>query len=283
MNLIKLIDKFNKSAKGKIIRSIFVFLMSGIMVATVCVAYAWFAINKQTDSSGLQITTTVDEISAVFSSYYIHDLDTKAVEKGTQYTDGNGVTTLDIDMINFDMTFTSTNQYAPVVVRIQIYDIPSRFVPSSGQTKYISLIFTRNTSVSFTTDDELDIYFSSVGQLGCYTNSSLALNATNKTIYDTVLAQYRADNNIMRFTTYNSTTELYTKVGFLDRSVPYTSADFKTDSNSETCLVLYVCFDYYDVFAQAFADQSNEGLGSGGLEQKYDMVNDITSITVDFN
>ena len=138
------------------------------------------------------------------------------------------------------MTFTSTNQYAPVVVRIEIYDIPTDFVPTGNQTKYVSLVFSRNTSVSFTSDDELDEYFSSVGQIGCYTNSTLALNASNQTIYDAIVAQYRADSNIRQFTTYNQSTELYSKVGFLDISVPYTEANFKTNASSESCLVLYV-------------------------------------------
>lgn len=283
MNLIKLIDKFNKSTKGKILSSIFVFFMSIVMVVSVCLAYAWFVKNKQTDSTGLQIGTTVEQIRANYSSYFIEDLDTKTVEKGTQYTD-NGATVLDVKMIAYDMTFTSTNQYAPVVVRIEIYDIPTDFVPTGNQTKYVSLVFSRNTSVSFTSDDELDAYFSSVGQIGCYTNSTLALNASNQTIYDAIVAQYRADSNIRQFTTYNQSTELYSKVGFLDISVPYTEANFKTNTSSESCLVLYVCFDYNATLAQAYAVQESGDLSNtNSLEQRYSMINDVTDITVDFN
>lgn len=283
MNLIKLIDKFNKSTKGKILSSIFVFFMSVVMVVSVCLAYAWFVKNKQTDSTGLQIGTTVEQIRANYSSYFIEDLDTKEVEKGTQHTT-NGVTILDVKMIAYDMTFTSTNQYAPVVVRIEIYDIPTDFVPTGNQTKYVSLVFSRNTSVSFTSDDELDEYFSSVGQIGCYTNSTLALNASNQTIYDAIVAQYRADSNIRQFTTYNQSTELYSKVGFLDISVPYTEANFKTNASSESCLVLYVCFDYNATLAQAYAVQESGDLSNtNSLEQRYSMINDVTDITVDFN
>lgn len=284
MNLIKLIDKFNKSTKGKILSSIFVFFMSVVMVVSVCFAYAWFAKNTNTDSTGLQITTTVEDINATYTSFYIEDLDTKAVEKGSQYNNASGEATLDINMLPYDMTFTSTNQYAPVVVRIQIYDIPSQFIPESGQTKYVSLIFSRDTSVSFSSDSELDAYFSSIGQIGCYANSTLSLDASNETIYDGIIAQYRADNSVQKFTTYSDSTELYSKVSFLDISVAYTSANFKTDSNSKSCLVVYVCFDYNASMANAYAVQQNEDLSNvNSLEQNYDITNDITAITVDFN
>ena len=283
MNLIKLIDKFNKSAKGKIVGSILAFSMSLVMVVSVCLAYAWFAQNDRVGSNGIQITTTSEEINATYSAYYIRNLDTKAVEKGSQYTN-NGIATLDIKMISYDLTFTSTNQYAPVVLRIEVYDMPSKYVPTGNQTKTVSLVFERNSSVSFTSDDELDAYFSSIGQIGCYTNSTLALNASNQTLYDAIINQYRADNNIHKFTTYNQSTELYTKVNSLNVSMSYTAANLKTNSNNKSCLVMYVCFDYNATLAQAYAEQETGGIGTANsLEQKYDMINDISFITVDFN
>lgn len=283
MNIIKMIDNFNKSSKGKVLSSILVFVFSAVLLATACVAYSWFVKSTNVNSGNLALTTKYEAMNATFTSYYINDLDTKTVVKGDQYQDQTtGQTTLDVRLLPYDMTFTSTNQYAPVVVRVKIYDVATNYIPAANETKYVSLVISRKTNLSFTTSAELDGYFSSIGQIGCYSNSTLALNASYSTIYNTILTQYRADQNLMKFTTYVNST--YTKVGFLDKSIAYTSSDFKVDENSKTCLVLYMCFDYNETLAQSYAEQETGELSSNSsLENKFDMLNDISTISVDFN
>lgn len=278
MNLIKLIDKFNQSSKGKVVKSVFMFLASVFMVVFVCVAYSWFVKQVNVGSTGMGVGTQYTVMNAHFSSFYIDNLDTKDVVKGNQYTDAQGHDVLDIRLLPYDMTFTSTHQYAPIVVRIQIYDVTSNFIPTGNQSKNLSLIISRNTNLSFATSSSLDEYFSSVGQIGCYTNTSLALNASYSTIYSTIVTQYRADQNVMRFTTQSNST--YTKSGYLTKSISYTASNFFTDSNSDTCLVLYLCFDYNETLADAYAEQ--QSATSASLENKFDMVNDISTINVDF-
>lgn len=282
MNLIKMIDDFNKSSKGKIFKSFFALFVSIVMLVTVCLAYSWFVKNKNIASSGMVITSKNDEVHADFSSYYIEDIDTKTVLKGQQYNNANGMPTLDMNMLPYDVTFTSVNQYAAIVLRVLIYDIPEEFIPAQNQTKYVSLVISRNTSLSPASNNELDAYFSTIGQIGCYANSTLSLTDSNQDIYDAVITQYRADQNIMKFTTSSNST--YTKVSHLNRSIPYTTANFKTDSNNKSCLVLYMCFDYNATLAQEYASQEIDSLASvNSLEQKYDMVSDISGINVDFN
>ena len=282
INLIRKITDFNKSSKGKVCSSIFALFSSIVMLVSVCVAYSWFFKNKQVASSGMVLTTKYEDISASFSSFYIDDLDTKAVVKGEQYSNLSGETTLDMNMLPFDVTFTSTNQYAPIVLRILICDVPTSLVPAQGQTKTVNLVISRNTSLSPASNNELDAYFSTVGQIGCSANSSLSLTDSNQDIYDGIIAQYRADQNTMKFISGSNSN--YTKTSYIEKSISYSSANFKTDSNGDSCLVLYMCFDYYATFAQAYAAQEVENLSRvNSLEQKYDMVNDIASIDVDFN
>ena len=252
------------------------------MVVSVCIAYAWFAKNENVDSNGLQINTKYETMNAKYFSFYINNLDEKKVVTGSQYQNQQGQTLLDIRLLPYDMTFTSTNQYAPVVVRVQIYDIPANLIPAANQSKYVSLVISRDTSVSFSTNSELDGYFSSVGQIGCYTNSTLNLDDDEEDIYAAIIAQYRADQNVMKFTSQNNST--YTKVGFLDKSLTYTSANFKTDEENKSCLVLYMCFDYNATLSQAYAEQETGDLGNtNSLEHSFEMLNDIAAISVDFN
>ena len=280
MNFIKKIATLNKSSKGQIIKSIISLMTSAVMVITVCLAYAWFVNNKDIDSTRLGVGAGHENMRATFTSYYIEDLDTKDVLQGTQYMK-NGQYTLDIKLLPYDMTFTATNQYAAVVVRVQIYDLDVGYIPAANQTKYVNLVVTRNTNLSFTTDDELDGYFSSVGQVGCYTNSSLALNADYDDIYSAIMTQYKADQQVMKFTTESNST--YTKVPYLAKSLAYTSANFKTDENDVDCLVLYMCFDYNSVYAQAYAQQESESLENiTSLEHRFDILNDIIKTSVFF-
>ena len=281
MNIIKKIATLNKSARGQIIKSIISLMVSAVMVVTVCLAYAWFVNNKNTDSTRLGVTVDYTDMRATFSSYYIEDLDTKDVLKGTQYLK-NGQYTLDIKLLPYDMTFTATNQYAAVVVRVQIYDLDVGYIPAANQTKYVNLVVTRNTNLSFTTDDELDGYFSSVGQVGCYTNTTLNLDDDYDDIYSAIMTQYRADQQVMKFTTASNST--YTKVPYLAKSLAYTTANFKTDENSDSCLVLYMCFDYNITLSQAYADQETGDLSSvNSIEHSFEMLNDIAAISVDFS
>ncbi len=282
MGLIEKIDNFNKSSKGKVVKSIISLFCCMIMVVTVCLAYAWFAKNRDVGSNGMGVTTKYEAVVVEFNSYHIDNIDTQNVAKGSQYTNQSGETVLDVDLLAYDMTFTSTNQFAPVVVRLKISGIPEDKMPAANETKYVSLVINRNTSLSFNTSSELDGYFSSVGQIGCYTNTTLGLNASNDDIYSAIIAQYRADQNVMRFISESNST--YSKVALLDKSLAYTSANFVTDANNEKCLLLYMCFDYNSVYAQAYAQQESESLENiTSLEHRFDILNDITLVSVDFN
>ena len=282
MNLINFIDKFNKSSKGKILTSIFAFLISAVMLTSVLTAYSWFVKNTDTDASNLAITSTYEAINATYSSFYINDIDTKEVVKDDQYVNAQGVSVLDIKMLPFDMTFKSINQYAPVVLRILIYDIPSNFIPEANQTQYVSLVISRDTSLSSASSATLDSYFSSIGQIGCYSDTSLTLDDSNSDIYNAIIEKYKVDANVMSFTTYNNST--YTKTSFLDKSIAYSSNNFLVDSNGKSCLVLYMCFDYNDPLASAYAEQERDDLSNvNSLEQSFEISNDISTINVDFN
>lgn len=278
MNIFKLIEKFKNSPKGKLFRSIFVLVFSMILVGTS--AYAWFSNNSVVGSNGLAVTIVDENAYSTYSAYFIEDVDTKAVGKINQsFVAGNY--NLNISLMPYDLTFKSINQYDPVVVRILVYELSSKFIPVGNATKHLSIVLTRDTALDDGTSSMLGGVFSSVGQVDCYTSSSLALNATNKTIYDTIVAQYRNDNSLRKFTTVNN--NVITKTSLLDIDIAYTANDFKTDEYSKKCLVLYMVIDYNEDLAELYARQNGENLGTmNSLVQRFEIANDLERIDVDF-
>ena len=284
MGLIKKIAEFNNSSKGKMVKSFAMLVLSMVMV--ICSTYAWFFKSVNVGSNNMQLTTKYEVMNASFTSFYYEELNTNEVTKGVQYQNEQGQNVLDIKLLPYDMTFKSTNGYKSIVVRIQIYDVDSIYIPVANQTKYVNLVVSRNTSLSFTTSNELDEYFSSIGQIAFYTDTTLALDDDEEDIYDTISAKYRADKentsnqNIKKFTTYSNST--YTKAGQLSANMSYTTANFLTDENDEQCLVFYLCFDYNNEMADAYAEQESASMISAGLEHHFGMLNDIASIGVQF-
>lgn len=277
-NLIQKIDKFNNSPKGKIVKSIFLLFFSIVMVITA--TFAWFFSNVSTTSGGMSVTVSSSVSFAEYSAFYIDDLDTKEVIK-TDTMSMNDDSTLSVSLLPYDVTFTSVNQYAPVVVRIELYNIEAEHIPTGAQQKTLNVTLSRDASLDTGTSTNLCGIFSSIGQFGCYTASGLALDATNQTVYDTIVAQYRADNSPCKFTTV--TNETYTKTTSLDMSVLYGAGDFKTNNSGDACLVVYLVFDYNVELTELYIDQqSSSGSGANEFDQRISVANDLSTMNIYF-
>ena len=277
MNIIKKIDKFNNSPKGRVLKSIFALLFSAVMVITA--VYAWFANNAHVNANRMGITAQVESGFTFFQPFYVSDIDTHTISQGSQ-VDTRVYRNLVMDLRPYDITFTSTNTYTPVVIRVLICDLESRYVPTGSDTKTVNLEVFRDTSLDNGTSSALAGIFSSVGHIGCYHATSLAVNASNSTIYNTIVGLYRADNSQYKFTTV--TNDVISKVNSLSFNVTYSASDFKTYS-STNALVFYLVFDYRQELAQLYANQNSGALGSlGSLSQSYTITNDLTRLAVTF-
>lgn len=277
-NVIQKIDNFNNSPKGKVVKSIFLLFFSIVMVITATVA--WFFSNVSTTSGGMSVSVLGNMSFAEYSAFYIQDIDSKEVIK-TDTMSMNGDNTLTVSLLPYDVTFTSVNQYAPVVVRIELYQMENDNIPTGDQAKELNITITRDTSVDTGTSSSLCGIFSSIGQFGCYTASDLELNASNQTVYDMVMTQYRADDNPSKFTTIADNN--YTKQTSLDLSLSYTANDLKTNSVGNECLVIYLVFDYNVVLTELYIDQESSSSGDANeFDQRFAVANDLSTINIYF-
>ena len=277
MNIIKMIDKFNNSPKGRLISSFFVLGFSIIMVVTA--VYAWFANNTRTNSTGMGVVADIEDAFVIYTPYYISDIDTQTVSMGTQ-VDARFTKNLNIDLLPYDLTFTSVNVYTPVVLRVLIGNMDSKYVPTGNETKHLNIVISRNTALDNGTTSTLAGIFSSVGQVGCYKSTAYATsNVAPKTIYDGIMPRYRADNSQSKFTTI--TNDVISKVDTLSIDVEYSASDFMVDAYSVNYLPIYLVLDYNGTLAQRYATQ-NSGGGLGSISQRYIISNDLTTIKVDF-
>ena len=278
LNIIKMIDKFNNSPKGRLISSFFVLFFSIVMVVTA--VYAWFANNAHVNSTGMGISSEVESGFTFFTPFYVSDIDTQTVSMGNQ-VDTRVFRDLNINLRPYDVTFTSTNVYTPVVIRMTVYELEQKYIPTGNETKQFNIDIPRDTTLDNGTSSTLAGIFSSIGHIGFYHSTTLALNATNQTIYNTIVAQYRADNSQYKYTTV--TNNVITKTNTINFNVTYSANDFKTDSYGKSCLTLYMVFDYRPELAQLYATQNSGALGSLGLlSQSYTIANDLTRLAVTF-
>lgn len=275
MKLIEKIHEFNNSAKGRVIKSILLLVFSLVVITTV--TFAWIVSNVSTTSGGMSLNVSETFSYAKYYTYHIDDLDTKEVVK-TEQTDANGASNIDVCLRSYDTTFTSVNEYAPIVLEIDLNIIDSRYIPTEDETRYVHINISRNTAVDESTASYLDGVFSSVGQIGCYTSSALSLSSNNKTVYDTIVSQYRSDNSPNKFTTVENGT--YSKLSELNIDVAYNRDSLKTDANNSNWLIVYLVLDYSSVLTDIYADQVEYGLG--GFSQQIQIDNDLSKINISF-
>ena len=278
-NLIQKIDEFNNSPKGKVVKSIFLLFFSMVMVATATLA--WFFSNTSTTSAGMTMTVSGEVSYVEYTAYYIKDLDTKEVIKGEQSI-VDGVNMLSVSLLPYDVTFTAVNQYAPIVIRAVFEKIENKYIPAANETKHLSVVVTRNGALDDGDGTILDDVFSSIGQVASYTSAGLALNATNKTIHDTLVAQYRADNNPQTFTTLQNN-DTYTKVNSISMDLAYTLDNFEQNTQGESCLVVYLVLDYNSELTALFTEQaSSAGTNVNAFDQQFEVGNDLSNINIQF-
>ena len=277
MKIAEMIEKFNNSKTGMLIKAIVLLVFSAAMITTVTLA--WFYSNVSTTSGGMSLSVYGENSYGKYSAFYIEDIDTKEVIKGAQ-SNTTGVNRLDVSLRTYDKTFTSVNEYAPIVIRMELYEIEDRFIPTGDEVKQLNVIISRDTSVDTGTSEELCGIFSSIGQLGCYSSNGLELSSDNQTIYDTVIAQYRQDQNLHTFTTI--TNNSFSKVSDLVITVSYTASNFKTDEEDNSCLVIYMVADYNVELTEAYLDQNLNELSGLNNQEESNIANDLTSISIDF-
>lgn len=271
MKIIETIDRFNNSPKGKVIKSILMLAFSVALV--VVVTLAWFASNVSTTASNMAVTMETENSIAYYSTYTLTDIDTGEITKTTPER-VNGVTNLSIELRPYDTTFKSVNQFAPVVVRIEIYETEGSFIPTGEEVRNFSLILARDPSIDTGTTTALAGLFSSIGQIGCYVASELDLSSSNSDIYNTIIAKYRADASVNKFTTKSN--GVYSKVNSLSIDVEYSAANVKhNNTTGKDCVIVYVVFDYNEQLTEEYTDQQES---SGGA---INITNDLTRLDID--
>lgn len=278
MSIIEKFDKFNNSPKGKVIKSICLLVFSVLLVITA--ALAWFASNVNTTAGGMSVTVE-QQGYATYSAFHINNLDSGEIVK----TDSQN-NTISVELLPYDTTFTSVNQYALVVLRVEIGSLPDEAIPTGQGTKSLNMVISNNLATATETKATLDGNFSSVGQVACFTSSTLSLSASNNDVYYGIKALYDDENNpptTYKFATVNNNST-YTKSKTLSVPVTYSANNFKTNSVGASVLVLYFVLDYNDELTTLYKTQASQSASGGNeFDRKFPIANDLTNIDVRFN
>lgn len=278
MSVIEKFEKFNNSPKGKVIKSIFMLVFSVILVITA--ALAWFASNVNTTAGGMSITVEQSGY-AYYAAFHIENIETKEIVRTE--TQNN---TISVGLLPYDTTFTSVNQYAQIVLRVEIGSMVGDAIPTGSGTKSLNMVISNNLASATETKGTLDATFSSVGQVACFTTSTLELGATNEEVYYGIKALYQDENNpatTYKFTTVNNNST-YTKTKTLNVPVTYSESSFKEKSSGEKVLVVYFVLDYNPQLTGLYKEQASQGdAGGNEFDRKFSIANDLTNINVEFN
>ncbi len=276
MKILKLIDNFNNSPKGKVVKSICYLLFSLMLVVTA--TFAWLASNVTTTSGGMAISVLDGGAYARYSAFYVSDINNKTISKKGQEVVSNAEC-LNVELRTYDKTFTAVNAYARVVVRIEVYNIDADNMPEGNGTKHLNVLLSRNSDLDTdTTSSTLGGVFSSVGQIGCYTSTTLGFNDENASIYNTIVDSYVAANNAQTFATV--TNNVVSKQNTLSFDVAYTSAHIKTGEDNKACLFVYVVFDYNTELTNLYIDQNEASLA--GSSDEANIKNDLSKVDIEF-
>ncbi|MCR5837872.1 MAG: hypothetical protein K6G88_15345 [Lachnospiraceae bacterium] len=258
-------------------------------------AIAWLVANKQTNTSGMQVS--IKKSDAVADYYvYIYDVKEDDVHYTGQTVNKNGIaitfsppTLQSLEMQFFDTIFRLKNRHTPAIVRIRLTDLAEEWINGGN----VSITLKRDTSIpEYTTengDKKLNEYLTSMMRFSLaqdkdwYNADAITMfNNVDSVLYPKIVTNrnYNPSGSSAVFTTVTTSNDVITNISKTDDITITTSYEASDIVNGYLDVYMFITYDENLVNKY---DLSNMNIEGTAVAHVTTLENDLELLSVSFS